>query len=80
VTGVKDDPLDAAATLARDIAAKSPQAIQAMKKMFDELWHPREAAFLRLEAELQTSLMGSSNQVEAVMANLQKRAPDFKDP
>jgi hypothetical protein len=34
---------------------------------------------LRLEEELQVSLMGSPNQIEAVQANLQKRDPDFSD-
>jgi hypothetical protein len=29
---------------------------------------------------LQTMLIGSPNQVEAITANFEKRAPDFKDP
>jgi hypothetical protein len=33
-----------------------------------------------LESELQRNLVGSPNQVEAVCANLEKRAPTFEDP
>ena len=33
---------------------------------------------LQLEAKLQGQLIGSPNQIEAVRANLEKRAPDFK--
>jgi hypothetical protein len=32
-----------------------------------------------LEEQLQRSLIGKPNQVEAVKANLEKRAPVFKD-
>jgi hypothetical protein len=35
---------------------------------------------LRLEAELQGSLVGKPNQLEAVRANLEKREPKFRDP
>jgi len=33
-----------------------------------------------LESQLQKKLIGSPNQIEAVRANLEKRAPLFKDP
>jgi hypothetical protein len=35
---------------------------------------------MRREAELQMAVMGGANQLEAVAANMQKRAPDFSDP
>jgi hypothetical protein len=35
---------------------------------------------LELETALQVALLGSANQMEAVQANMAKRAPDFKDP
>ena len=35
---------------------------------------------LRLEAELQATLIGKPNQLEAVRANLEKREPRFRDP
>ncbi len=36
-------------------------------------------AILREESKEQGALIGSANQVEAVTANLQKRAPQFAD-
>ena len=38
-----------------------------------------DPARLRLETELQLKLLGSKNQMEAVMANMQKRAPTYSD-
>jgi hypothetical protein len=35
---------------------------------------------LVLEEELQRALIGSPNQIEAVRANFEKRAPVFVDP
>jgi len=35
---------------------------------------------LQLEESLQRTLIGSPNQIEAVQANMQKRAPVFADP
>jgi len=80
VTRVMDDPLAAATEAARNIAGKSPHAIRAGKLLLNEAWHGTDNAGLELEAELQKGLLGRPNQVEAVMANLQNRAPKFKDP
>ena len=41
-------------------------------------WNAPAAEGLRLEAELQAEVIGMPNQLEAVMANLQKRRPAFK--
>lgn len=79
LTAVKDNPLEAAIGLAREIAQRSPEAIRAIKKLFDKSWHADSAAALQLEAQLQTSVMGTPNQVEAVTARLQKRKPEFGD-
>lgn len=79
VTHVADDPLAAAMSLAGEIAQKSPDAVRANKKLFEESWHADARTGLELESSLQTQLIGSPNQVEAVMANFEKRAPEFKD-
>ncbi len=79
VTHVADDPLAAALELAREIAGKSPDAIRAGKKLLEESWHADERTGLELESKLQTDLIGSPNQVEAVKANFEKRAPQFAD-
>lgn len=79
VTHVSDDPLAAAMALAEEIASKSPDAIRYGKKLFEESWHADERTGLELEAALQTELIGSENQVEAIKANFEKRAPQFRD-
>ncbi|MFK7914699.1 MAG: crotonase/enoyl-CoA hydratase family protein [Pseudomonadales bacterium] len=79
VTHVSDDPLASALELAGEIASKSPDAIRYGKKLFEETWHADERTGLELEARLQTELIGSDNQIEAVKANFEKRAPQFRD-
>tara|TARA_A100001037_G_scaffold81572_2_gene73589 strand:+ start:14273 stop:15085 length:813 start_codon:yes stop_codon:yes gene_type:complete len=79
VTHVADDPLAAAMELAREIAGKSPQAVRAGKRLFESSWHADAELGLGLEASLQKELIGSSNQIEAVMANLENRPPEFTD-
>ncbi|MGI9327792.1 MAG: crotonase/enoyl-CoA hydratase family protein [Pseudomonadales bacterium] len=79
VTHVADDPHAAAMALASEIANKSPDAIRRNKALFEEAWHADQRAGLELEAKLQTELIGTPNQIEAVKANFEKRAPQFKD-
>ncbi len=80
VTEVVEDPLDAAISIANEIAGKSPDAIRAMKGLFNNAWTGEINALLRYEAELQKSVMSGQNQKEAALANLQSRAPIFMDP
>jgi enoyl-CoA hydratase/carnithine racemase len=80
VTRIADDPRAAALALARDIATKSPDAIRAGKHLLNRSVLLGVQDGLRLEEQLQRALIGSANQVEAVQANLQKRAPAFVDP
>jgi enoyl-CoA hydratase/carnithine racemase len=79
-TQLSDSPLEAALEMAREIAGRSPQAVRATKRLFNETRLGSIEDGLALEAELQTSLIGRPNQVEAVQANLQKRQPRFSDP
>ena len=58
---------------------RSPEAIRSIKRLVNEAWDLPEAESLALEAKLQHRIMGSPNQLEAVMANLQKREPNFAD-
>jgi enoyl-CoA hydratase/carnithine racemase len=79
-TRVADDPHATALTLAREIAGKSPDAIRAAKRLLNaSVVASRDDGF-RLEEQLQRELIGSPNQLEAVQANLEKRAPRFADP
>lgn len=79
VTAIHEDPLAAATEAADQYARRSPDAIRAIKKLINEGWNLPEAGALSLEARLQLGVMGKSNQVEAVRANLEKREPDFGD-
>jgi len=80
VTRVEANPLQAARALAAEIAARSPDAIRAIKRLINDSWQEPPASSLRHEAELQMTLLGSPNQLEAVMANMHKRNPEFRDP
>ena len=66
--------------LATEIASKSPDAIRSGKRLLDVAWHADERTGLELEAALQSRLIGSPNQVEAIKANFEKRAPRFELP
>jgi enoyl-CoA hydratase/carnithine racemase len=79
VTRVAEDPLAEALALAGEIAGKSPDAIRAGKQLLEAAWHADERTGLELEASLQSALIGSPNQVEAIMANFEKRAASFED-
>ena len=77
ITRIVDDPLDAARALARDIAAKSPDATRRVKALLDRAWFASPAEGLRLEAALQSEVIGKPAQLEAVAAALAGRRPDF---
>jgi len=78
-TRVCADPRAEALALAADIASKNPHAIRADKRLFEVAAKGDQHATLLAESVEQTALIGSPNQVEAVMANMQKRAPTFAD-
>lgn len=78
-TRVCDDPYPAALAFAREIAAKSPHAVRAGKRLMKAMEAGDPAAILRAESHEQVQLLGSANQKEAVVANLEKRAPKFTE-
>jgi enoyl-CoA hydratase/carnithine racemase len=77
-TRICDDPRAIAFEVARDIASKSPDAIRAAKRMLNNLSVDPGPALLAESVE-QMKLMGSANQLEAVRANLEKRAARFSE-
>jgi enoyl-CoA hydratase/carnithine racemase len=79
-THLSETPLADAMRLAREIATKSPDAVRAAKRLFNESGLGSVQDGFLLESQLQKKLIGSPNQVEAVRANLEKSAPVFKDP
>ena len=78
VTRVANDPLAAAMELAEEIAGKNPDAVRAGKALYEQAWHADARTGLELEAALQAQLIGTANQIEAVKANFEKRAPAFQ--
>lgn len=76
-TRVCDDPYPAAMAYARELAGRSPHAMRAGKRLMQQMHSCDRAAILRAESEEQIKLIGSVNQKEAVMANMQQRAPNF---
>lgn len=79
ITAIHDSPSTAARETAATIAANSPTAVRAIKRLFDETPEMSTIQALQLEAQLQLTLLGSAEQAEAVAARLQKRPPNFAD-
>lgn len=79
-TRVCDDPYAEALAMAQAMARRNPHAIRANKRLLQLATHASDAALLQAESDEQALLMGSANQVEAVAAEMGKRAPRFIDP
>ena len=80
VTHVSDDPFASARELAEEIATKSPDAIRGAKRLYNEAWNLPASDSLRLEADIQRTLVGSPNQLAAVTAGITKQPAEFVDP
>jgi enoyl-CoA hydratase/carnithine racemase len=78
-TRVTETPLEDALELARELAAKSPAAVRGAKRLLNQSGLVPLADQFRAERETIGSLIGSPNQVEAVMAYFEKRDPVFAD-
>ncbi len=79
-TRVATDPLAEAQALAAEIASKSPHAVRAAKRLLNQSGLvPIEQQFADERREI-GALIGSPNQVEAVMSGFEKREPVFTDP
>lgn len=77
ITRIEKDPEAAAADYARFLSQRSPDVIRTAKALVDQTWTAAENG-LALEAELQNQILGQPNQIEAVMANMQERAPNYR--
>jgi len=53
--------------------------VRAAKRLLNARSDSREAELLKMETEEQVALIGSPNQIESVMAGLQKRPPRFDE-
>ncbi len=78
VTEIAEDPEARALELARAIAARSPAAVRAAKRLVVAAERATsEAEVLLAESREQAALIGGAENMEAIAANLQGRAPRF---
>jgi enoyl-CoA hydratase/carnithine racemase len=78
-TKLSDSPLDDAMSMAAEIAGRSPDAIRGAKELLNGVFNDGAAQQFAEERRVIRSLIGRPNQVEAVTANFEKRAPAFVD-
>jgi enoyl-CoA hydratase/carnithine racemase len=78
-TFVEADPLARAQAIAHEIANRNPESVRAAKRLFDTMDDEGTDAILLAESHEQQSVIRRPNQVEAVMAGMQKRTPKFAD-
>ena len=79
VTRIVADPRAEALATAKEIASKSPDAMRAAKRLLNAAVATDAATGLLAESVEQQKLIGSPNQLEAILSNLQKRAANYKD-
>ncbi len=72
VTHVSADPLAQARELAREIEARSPDAVAAAKQLLQRAWDAREGGALAAERSYQRLVIGKKNQRIAVERNRQR--------
>jgi len=79
VTRLADDAHAEAVTLAREIAARNPDAVRGAKRLANLARDDGAGPILLAESIEQAALIATPNQMEAVTANLQKRPANFAD-
>ncbi len=79
-TRVCEDPLGDALKYAHDIAAKSPDAVRAAKRLLNEFDSGTIADGFKRERIEIAKLIGSPNQVEAIKAYFEKRPAIYANP
>lgn len=78
-TRLSDDPRGSALDLAREIASRNPEAIKVVKGLVDASWTLPLDDGVREETRRTADIVGSPNQLEAVVANLEGRPGRFAD-
>ena len=79
ITRIADDPHAAAMEMATAIAAHSPHAIRGAKRLCNMAHDTDPRAMLEAETREQMAVIGKPNMMEAVAANMGKRAAVFAD-
>jgi len=79
ITDIVDDPVEHALSVAHEITNKNPNAIRASKKVLEAANYQTVEDGLLMESVEQDQLIGQANQIEAIVAQMEKRAPNFSD-
>lgn len=74
------NPLARANAIAAEIAERNPHAERAAKRLFNSYLHASVDEILMAESVEQQALIGTKNQIEAVMSQMEKRKGLFVDP
>lgn len=78
-TYVDENPYARVMQIATEIANRNPDAMREAKALFNEFADMDEDAILMAESVRQARVIRTPNQIEAVMAGMQKRAANFAD-
>lgn len=78
LTAIEDNPYEAALTLATEIAAKSPSAIRAAKRLIEVAESEERKIVLLEESRESVGLIGKADQMEVIAAQMQGRKAVFK--
>ena len=79
-TMLSDSPREDALAMARTIANRNPDAIRAAKRLLNDSVSVTTREGLIAESECSRALMGTANQLEAIMSGFEGREPKFTDP
>lgn len=77
VTTLNENPREAAMEMARAIAGRNPDAVCSAKYLLENTAHGDDMEGLRIEEKLQAKLLGTPNQMEAIMSSMESRPADF---
>ncbi len=78
-TFVADDPLAKAMEIAATIAQRNPDAVRAAKRLHNRMHDESGPDLLMAESVEQAGVIRQPNQIDAVMAGMAKRRPEFGD-
>lgn len=78
-TYVEENPLERAMAIAQVIANKNPHAIRAAKRLAAKMPEADTDTLLMEESLEQHGIIRSKNQIEAVMAEMERRKPQFQE-
>ncbi|MEO0368228.1 MAG: crotonase/enoyl-CoA hydratase family protein [Pseudomonadota bacterium] len=79
ITAIVDDPLEHAYSVANEIVVRNPHAVRAAKQILDKANYQTQAEGLLFESTTQDQILGTPNQIEAVMSQMERRAPNYED-